>query len=115
MITNRCAKFIKTVGSKERGGEKADKLIVFEKNRDRKNTGDKSFNWRDQNSRDQREREKAYETPRTLKCYECDSTEHLRPGCSKLKRKFDAKISHIVTQGYLSVSFELYVMKGRVN
>ncbi|GBM31262.1 Retrovirus-related Pol polyprotein from transposon 412, partial [Araneus ventricosus] len=95
--------------------KKTDKPRVFEKNRDRKNSGEKSFNWRDQNSRDQRDREKAYEKPRTLKCYECGSTEHLRPGCPKLKRKFDAKISHIVTQGDLGPSFEPYVMKGRVN
>ncbi|GBL92496.1 hypothetical protein AVEN_59625-1 [Araneus ventricosus] len=86
--------------------KKADKPKVFEQNRDRKNSGEKSFNWRDQNSRDQRDREKAYEKPRTLKCYECGSTEHSRPGCTKLKRKFDAKISHIVTQGDLSPSFE---------
>ncbi|GBL99556.1 hypothetical protein AVEN_68823-1 [Araneus ventricosus] len=77
---------------------KADKPRDFDKNRGRKNSGDKSFNWRDQNSRDQRDREKAYEKHRTLKCYECGSTEHLKPGCSKLKRKFNAKISCIVVE-----------------
>ncbi|GBL94043.1 Retrovirus-related Pol polyprotein from transposon 412 [Araneus ventricosus] len=95
--------------------KKGEKPKAFEKYRERKNSGEKTFNWRDQNSREQREKEKVFEKPRVLRCFECNSTEHLRPSCPKLKKKFDARISHVVSRGDLESSFDPYIIKGLVN
>lgn len=61
-----------------------------------------------------KQRDKDFERRKTLHCYECGSSNHLRPQCDKLKKNQES-ISHIVTDKSIDELMSRYTSVGKVN
>lgn len=100
---------MKTVDDKRNDRPKGNEKI-----RENRLIDKKLFNWRNKDATDQKERDRAFEK-RRVACYECNSTQHLRPFCPRLQKKDAHNINHVGNSDTLNDSFKPYLSTVLIN
>ncbi|KAG8174211.1 hypothetical protein JTE90_015693 [Oedothorax gibbosus] len=72
-------------------------------------------NWKGTSGRDLNWRDREFERRRPAACYQCNSTDHLRPQCPELRRQNTERVNNINSVGKFGLVFAPYLSQGRVN
>ncbi|KAG8187741.1 hypothetical protein JTE90_015611 [Oedothorax gibbosus] len=72
-------------------------------------------NWKGTPGRDLNWRDREFERRRPAACYQCGSTDHLRPQCPELRRQNTERVNNINSVGKFGPVFAPYLSQGRVN